>query len=161
MQNNIYEVSSSPIPAEQRAKAGTMPDWFFERICDYAENATSEERESGIQTLSRILNGHCTREGSRLTISPEVKQSFFRKAFLCFCAAAKALAQTDYTVFAGIQPAPAFQAALSGLNESYEDIRDIYIYVRDDDALIPLDRWLRSADFSHPFYIGGTIKYHC
>lgn len=38
---------------------------------------------------------------------------------------------------------------------------DIYIYVRDDDALIPLDRWLRSADFSSPFYIGGTIKYHC
>lgn len=160
MLNNIYEVSSTPIPVEQRAKAGNMPDWFFERICDYAENSTSEERESAIQSLSQILGEHCIREGSRLTVSPEIKQSFFRTPFLCFCAAARRLAQTDYAVFAGIQPAPAFQAALSGLNESYEDIRDIYIYIRDDDALIPLDRWLRSADFSCPFYIGGTIKYH-
>ena len=63
MQNNIYEVSSSPIPAEQRAKAGNMPDWFFERICDYAENATSEERESAIQTLSRILGSPLHKRG--------------------------------------------------------------------------------------------------
>ena len=60
----------------------------------------------------------------------------------------------------GSQLAPAFQAALDGLNESYEDIRDIYIYTREDDTLMPLDRWLRCTDLSRPFYIGGIIDYY-
>ena len=161
MCNNVYEVSSCPVPVNQRARAGNLPEWFYERICDYAENSTSEGRESAIQHLSRILGRSCIRNGNQLRISPELKTFFFRNAFRCFLAAAKALAKTDYDVFAGIRPAPAFQAALSGLNESYEDLWDIYIYIREDDVLMPLERWLRSADLSRPFYIGGTIEYHC
>ena len=44
MHNSIYEVSRSPVPASQRARAGNMPDWFFERVCDYAENPTPRQR---------------------------------------------------------------------------------------------------------------------
>ena len=51
MHNSIYEVSRSPVPASQRARAGNMPDWFFERVCDYAENPTPRQREEALGSL--------------------------------------------------------------------------------------------------------------
>ena len=38
MHNSIYEVSRSPVPVGQRARAGNMPDWFgavksYAQIC--------------------------------------------------------------------------------------------------------------------------------
>ena len=48
MHNSIYEISRSPVPASQRARAGNMPDWFFERVCDYAENPTPRQREEAL-----------------------------------------------------------------------------------------------------------------
>lgn len=59
-----------------------------------------------------------------------------------------------------MQTAPAFQLALDGLQDSYEDQRGIYIYSPETDSLVTLEHWLRSADLSQPFYIGGTIDYH-
>lgn len=161
MHNSIYEISRSPIPLDQRTRAGHMPDWFYERICDYAENPGPAGRESAIHALSMLLGRFCTRERDRLTLSPQIRDVFFRSSFDCFKAAAQALAQTDYSVFAGLAPSPAFPLALSGLNDSYEDPRGIYIYSPETGELVTLERWLRNTDLSRPFYIGGTIDYHC
>lgn len=70
------------------------------------------------------------------------------------------LAQTAYTVFSGSEQVPAFDLALSGLNDSYEDRYGIYIYMGTADTLEPLDRWLRYADLTRPVYIGGVVDYH-
>ena len=56
-----------------------------------------------------------------------------------------------------MQAAPAFQLALDGLRDSYEDQRGIYIYSPETDSLVTLEHWLRSADLSRPFYIGGPL----
>ena len=37
----------------------------------------------------------------------------------------------------------------------------IYVYTPESETLQPLDTWLRSTDTSRPFYVGGTIDYHC
>ncbi|MBS5549066.1 MAG: DUF945 domain-containing protein [Oscillospiraceae bacterium] len=60
-----------------------------------------------------------------------------------------------------MRAAPAFQLALDGLRDSYEDQRGIYIYSPETDSLVTLEYWLRNADLSRPFYIGGTIDYLC
>ena len=70
------------------------------------------------------------------------------------------LAQTAFSVFSGSEVAPAFDLALDGLNDSYEDRYSIYIYHTQTEILEPLDRWLRYADLSKPVYIGGVVSYY-
>ena len=98
-----------------------MPDWFFERVCDYAENPTPRQREEALEVLFKTLGRFCTKEGEKFSLSPKIKEEFFQTRYECFRAAAKALAQTNYPIFAGMQTAPAFQLALDGLRDSYED----------------------------------------
>lgn len=160
MHNNIYEISCNPIPAEQRARAGNIPGWFYEQICDYAENPGSAKRELAIQTLSKLFGNFCIRDGDKFILSPQIRASFFRKSYSYFKAAAEVLSHTDYDIFSGLTPSPAFQLALSGLNDSYEDTRGIYIYSTETELLVTLEYWLRNADLSLPFYIGGVVDYH-
>lgn len=160
MHNKIYEISRHPIRSDQRARAGHMPEWFYERVCDYAKNPSPTGRESAIQALSNLLGSFCIREGDKFSLSPQIKASFFRRSYDCFKAAAKTLAQTDYGVFAGLSPSSTFLLTLDTLNDSYEDPHGIYIYCPEAGTLVTLEHWLRSADLSHPFYIGGIIEYY-
>ena len=70
------------------------------------------------------------------------------------------LAQPAFSVFSGSEIAPAFDLALDGLNDSYEDRYSIYIYHAQTGILEPLDRWLRYADLNKPVYIGGVVSYY-
>lgn len=160
MHSSVFEVSRKPILESKRAKAGHLPDWFYEQICDYAENPDLGQRQEAINQLHQNLGELCVLDGDSLTVSPQIRENYFRKSYDYFKAAAEALAQTDYKTFAGKGGTSAFHLALDGLNDSYEDKRGTYIYLAELGELITLDCWLRTADFSAPFYIGGTIKYH-
>ena len=63
MHRSVYEVTHKPIPINQHARAGNLPDWFYERVCDYAENTTPEQREAAIRALSLSLGPGCDRNG--------------------------------------------------------------------------------------------------
>ena len=160
MHSFVYELARTPVRPDCYARAGNLPDWFYEQVCDYAENTDLSQREQAIADLSRFLGPLCTRKGDRLDFAPSLRDSFFRKGYVCFRAAAEVLAQTAYTVFSGSEQAPAFDLALSGLNDSYEDRYGIYIYMGTADTLEALDRWLRYADLTRPVYIGGVVDYH-
>ena len=99
MHNSIYEVSRSPVPVGQRARAGNMPDWFFERVCDYAENPTPRQREEALGVLFKTLGRFCSKEGEKFSLSPKIKEEFFQTRYECFRAAAEALTQTNYQIF--------------------------------------------------------------
>ena len=71
------------------------------------------------------------------------------------------LAETDYETFAGLKENTVFQLARLGISDSHEDRFGFYIYTPESETLQPLDTWLRSTDTSRPFYVGGTIDYHC
>jgi hypothetical protein len=121
---------------------------------------TEAEREQSIRSLAKHFGNLCSRNGDRLCFSPALKETYFKENHAYFLAAAKALTKTDYDTFAGITPAAAFDLALNSLSESYRDKRSFYIYTPGDRGLTPLDTWLRTADLSRPFYVGGTINYH-
>ncbi len=95
------------------------------------------------------------------TISPQIKETYFRKSYANFKMMAEALAKTDYKAFAGINGYSALSQTLDIFNASFEDRQGIYIYLPESCELVTLDCWLRTADFSKPFYFGGTVRYHC
>lgn len=160
MHSSVIEVSRTPVPISERASTGHLPDWFYEQVCDYAENPDQGQRQGFIEQLSGQLDSSCVLDGDKLTISPHIKETYFRKAYCSFKAAAETLAQTDYKLFSGIRTEPSLSQNLDKLNSSYEDKLGVYIYRSESGELVSLDRWLRTADLSQPFYIGGIINYH-
>ena len=157
MHSFVYELARTPVRPDCYARAGNLPDWFYEQVCDYAENTDPPQREQAIADLSHFLGPLCTRKGDRLDFAPNLRDSFFRRGYVCFRAAAEVLAQTAYAVFSGSEKAPAFDLALSGLNDSYEDRYGVYVYTGTTNTLEPLDRWLRYADLSRPVYVGWNL----
>ena len=151
MHSTVFELSDHPIPAAQQATPGYLPDWFFCSVCDYATRMTNTEREDSITALVNNLGASCSRSGDCLTFAPSLRDTYFRESLRYFKAAAAALSETDVT-------APAFTAAMNGIWESYTDPHGFYIYT--SERLLPLDSWLRTADISQPYYVGGTINYH-
>ena len=55
MHSYVYQVSLQPVQSESYAKAGHLPDWFYEQVCSYAENADPAWREQAIQKLIQFL----------------------------------------------------------------------------------------------------------
>lgn len=161
MHSSVFEISRSPVPVLQRVRAGHLPDWFYEQVCDYAENLEPEQRQTTIEQFVAQFGGLCVREGDMITISPRIKATYFRKSYGNFKAAAETLSQTDYKVFAEYRAGSVLLSALDRLNNSYEDKWGVYIYLTESGELMTLDRWIRTAEFSNPLYIGGTINYHC
>ena len=62
MHSYVYQVSLQPVQSESYAKAGHLPDWFYEQVCNYADPAW---REQAIQELVQFLGPLCTHSGSR------------------------------------------------------------------------------------------------
>lgn len=158
MHSTVYELSDHPIAAEKYISPGYLPDWFFSSVADYATKISGAERADSIATLAEHFGSLCNCNGDQLIFSSQLKQDYFKESHNYFMEAAKALSKTDYDVFAGITPATAFHLALNSITESYTDKYSFYIY--EDGKLSPLDNWLRRADISKPFYVGGTINYH-
>lgn len=161
MHSGVFEISRSPVPVLQRIRAGHLPDWFYEQICNYAENLEPEQRQTTIEQFVVQFRDLCVREGDMITISLQIKVTYFRKSYGHFKATAEMLSQTDYKAFSECRVGSVLLSALDRLNNSYENKRSAYIYLTESGELIPLDRWIRTADFSRPFYIGGVINYHC
>lgn len=160
MHSTVFEISEYPASDGEHSNSGYLPDWFYESVCDYTTKMSEDEREKSLTQLTAYLDPHCARSGNLLTFSPQFSQQYFRDSFKYFKAAARALAEADYDVFAGIEPTAAFELALSGIAESYEDKRSFYVYCPDSKELSPLDKWLHKADLSKPFYVRDAINYH-
>ena len=60
MHSYVYQVSLQPVQSESYAKAGHLPDWFYEQVCSYAENTDPAWREQAIQKLVQFLGPLCT-----------------------------------------------------------------------------------------------------
>ena len=161
MHSSVFEMSRTPVPISERVRVGHLPDWFYEQVCDFAENPDLDRRRAAIGQLSGQLGTLCRMEGDRLAISPQIRAVYFNKSYNDFKAAAKTLSRTGYKEFSEYRADSVLLSALDRLNSSYEDKRGIYVYLTESGELVTLDRWLRTADFSRPFYIGGTINYHC
>ena len=160
MHNTIYEISDKPIPKSGRATVGILPAWFFDSVSDGACEVSEDDREQEINRLAHCLGSSCTWDGSKLMLSPDIRQEYFKGAFEYFKKAAVALAETEYSVFSGAVSSIAFDLALHGMAESYSDKFGSYVYDPGIKELFPLDTWIRGADISKSYYVGSAIDYH-
>jgi len=160
MHNYIFELSSTAIPEDERYSIFDIPDWFKGSIADAAYDTAGEERELAIASLIKGLGPYCSFEDGRVQFSGDVKEQYFRGNFEIFLEAATMLAATDYRTFSGQERSCDFARAITNLNQAYEEKFDFYIYLSDEDELIPGDAWVRDLDLSDCYYIGGVIDYH-
>lgn len=159
MHNTIYEISDKPI-CKGHSTLERLPEWFFQTVADSAVDMEPNERTASMENLERCFGGLCSRKDNRLTFASDFKRAYFQDSYRFFHAAAAALAETEYDVFAGVAPATAFELALQGIAESYADKFGAYVYDPDSGELSALDNWLRSVDVTKPYYLGGTVSYH-
>ena len=73
MHSFVYELARTPVRPDCYARAGNLPDWFYEQVCDYAENTDPPQREQAIADLSHFLGPLCTRKGDRLDFAPNLR----------------------------------------------------------------------------------------
>ena len=155
----IYELSSEPIPEEERYSSTDLPDWFHGSISDGTCDINAEERVSAIESLLGTLAGSCTYEDEKLQFTDNVKDCYFRGSFAEFKEAAALLSAASYGVFSGQEKSTEFAKAMVTIRFAYEDKFDHYIYLKDNDELGPLDAWVRDLDPKDCFFIGGIIDY--
>ncbi len=157
MHNTVYEISEKPVSMKY-STLKRLPEWFFQTVADSAVDMGPEERTASVESLERRFDGLCTRTDDRLTFMPNFKRAYFKEGYRFFRAAAAALVETEYDVFAGVTPSTAFELALQGIAESYADKFGAYVYDPDSEELSALDTWLRSVDVTKPYYLGGTVS---
>lgn len=159
MHNTVYEISEKPI-VKRSSTLARLPEWFFQTVADSAVDMEAKERMDSMESLERRFGESCIRNDDQLTFAPDFKHTYFRDSYRFFRAAATALAETEYDVFAGVAYSTAFELALQGIAESYADKFDAYVYDPDSGELSTLDSWLRSVDVTKPYYLGGAVSYH-
>lgn len=160
MHSTIYEFSEQPISKKRWTTVDSLPEWFFQTVADSAADTDEITRAVQIRCLEQHFGDLCIREGDQLRFVCDFKARYFRKSYPYFMAAVQALTKASYDMFSGIVPAPAFHAALNSVTESYADRFGFYIYDADRAELLPLDAWLRKADLSIPYFVGGVMDYH-
>ena len=160
MHNYIFELSRMAIPEDERYSIFDIPDWFNGSIADPVYDTEGEERELAIDGLIKCLGPYCCFEDGRVQFSGDVKEQYFRGNFEIFLEAATKLAATDYRTFSGQERSCDFARAMTNLAQAYEEKFDFYVYLPEEEELIPGDAWVRDLDLSDSYYIGGVIDYH-
>lgn len=160
MHEYIYELSSSPVPEDNRYSIFEIPDWFHGFIADSVYDTDGEERESAIESFVRDLGTLCSYEDGKLSFTGDVKERYFKNSFASFQEAVAKLVTTDYREFSGQEHSHEFICAMTNLKQAYEEKFDHYVYLKDSEELIPMDAWVRDLDLSEVFFFGGVIDYH-
>ncbi len=160
MHSNIYEVSRQPIPESGYMTVDDLPMWFFSEIADYASEIAAERRSREIDWLNDGFYGLCTKNGDELVFNPGILGTFFLRKHSSFIESAAKLAGATYEAFIGGSGSDALAYTMFELRDAYDDRFGFYILDRDDGELKTLDSWLRSANLTRPWYVGGIIDYH-
>jgi len=160
MHSRIFELSTKEVPEKDWVKIDDLPESFFGRISDWADEVEKEYRNSDINWLIQFFKGLGKREGDTISFQPDLKEQFFRTNYLKFVEAANRLAQCSYEEFAGIKISSQFRMAHYELKEAFDDEFGFYIYDHNNCELCTLDSWIRDADLTKKYYVGGIIDYH-
>ena len=160
MHSRIFELSERPVPTDERLCLESVPDWFFSSISDFAEDISDEDREDEIKWLAEYFHNLCTAEGDKLTFDPATPEKRFKRNYSKFLEKAAALTAMSYEAFCGRMGGRVLEYTLFELNDAYEDKYGFYVYEPESLNLRPINAWLREADLTKPFYVGGIVNYH-
>lgn len=159
MHSRIFEVSEKPVDPENYLDEGSIPEWFCGSIADYVDGDT--DRDHDIEWLLQQMHGAATYsvEDNSLSFDADAKKKFFAADYLKFQESLKELSCISEEEFAGESHDHNLRLMMYRLKEAYADKFGFYI-CSEERELEPLHDWLRMADLSKKYYIGGTIDYH-
>ena len=160
MHSRVFEISTSAIDVKDQFNTSQLPEWFFHTIADYGDDVLDAERESSLDWFVQRFGGNCHRDGDKVSFVSQMKTDYFKESHGAFLSAASTLTQCSLDEFSGVAPQSEFFRALFTLKSSFEDQYSFYVYNKEIDELITMDQWVRNADLTQSYYIGGIIDYH-
>ena len=160
MHSRVFELSEHPIEASDRYSYDWLPDWFYGSIADYAVDIEDKDRNDEIKWFVGFFSGQCKNDGDRIEFTDKALEYHFRRSYWDFLKAASLLSAMSFDAFCGKNGHQALDTTLYELNSAYNDKFGFYVYDHDSDELKTLDAWLREADLTKSYYMGGIINYH-
>lgn len=157
--SRIFELSKCPIPADERYSSYDVPEWFVD-VSDYTTDIELPCRETEIKRFAESFAGLCAWEGEQITFQPCIREKWFSAPYKRFKEAAAVLSVCSFEDFCGIGSTKDMEQMLYQLKSAFEDKFGVYVYDVERAELCTLDVWLRDADLSTPYYVGGIVDYH-
>lgn len=168
MHSKIYQVSQTPIIADEYIDESRYYDNFVGSIADYVDPLTEEERRDAIRTLADILGAAAVFDGDKFTIVD--KLAFFKPRYETWKRLIDRLGQATLEMFAFEEPLEGegkvtILNSLSGTHYMAEEAySNKYGYYFDDNGEEygnqRFNDFMRHASNGDVFYIGAVIDYH-
>lgn len=132
--------------------------WFFHSVASYAEK--DEDRTGSVHWLKACIaldNPHIVWRDDSFVLREGFLTRYFAKRYESYKRQLAILLE-EATIEAFVRGD--IGKALSELSEFEEEETGFYVYNELGD-IITLDSFLRNAELDTPYYIGGTVDYHC
>ena len=154
MHSRIFELSDEELSEEAWMQMYDIPEWFYGTVADYAKE--SENRDADLGWLRESLKGVATLEGNTLSFCDDARVVYFKGKHEAFLRQLDELKSVTLEEFAGTTDN--FSTKMHFLNSLYNEEFEFYFY--HNDCFRTMDEWLRYADLTHPFFVGGVFDYH-
>ncbi len=164
MHSRIIQLETEPVPENERLSSWEIESdhWFLYTVADYV--AEDEDHAHSLAWFKEILSpgaphiDYFTDEkGEGLILREGFFQAYFSAEYTEFVDALRKLSESaSPDAFAN----DSLSLPMYNLNAAYDDKYGFYIQ-NDDTGLCTLNRFLRQARMDTPYYIGGTVDYHC
>lgn len=160
MHQNLFELSLSPIPEDERVtensfETGDIPmaDWWGDE----------ENRERAILSFTQMLNANYEHlvqvnpEKETVTFLPGFKQAWLRNKYETVQAIALKIIRMTEEEFGKWGTVP-----IRDLSQCVDDEFGTYVYTEAGGYAMTLDSWIHFTDLDNTtWYIGGIIDWHC
>lgn len=159
MKNHIFQIYERPCN-----KHDWISEWVFETLpygnipiedLKYVKNRTHVIRQFGTLLQNHKIG---TFHNDHFILAENAADLHFAGRFPTFQAAVQKLAEVTETEYT--HDDTKVRNLLSDLTDSFEHYRDILILFRDQ-APIPFDTFIRTAQTDKPYYFAAVLDYHC
>lgn len=156
----IYQIADHPIDEDTFITACDYEDsWFVPAIAEYVRDCAN--RQSDICTLMNMLEANqlavTDREANSFELLPSARSIYFEGRYKQFHTYLTELSRVQEDKF--ISCHSEVEGLLYQLNRSFSEQFGTYV-AGDENELISLDEFIRTADAGIAYYIGGIVSYH-
>lgn len=157
MHSRIFQLESAPVAKEDRISSDGIPEWFCMEIADYVDDLPESYRQENIDWLVESFHGICEKRGDRLVFHGGA-ETYFSDEFKYkrFVEDLNRLRNVSLKSF--VDPHSDLSCILFSLQSSYENKYGFYIW--SDGDIETMDHWVRRADLTKTYYVGGIVDYH-
>lgn len=157
MHSRIFQLESSPVAKKDRISSDDIPEWFCVKIADYVDDLPESARQENIDWLVGSFLGICEKRGGHLVFHGDA-ETYFADEFKYkkFVETINRLRNVSLKSFVDLHSDLSY--IIRSLQCSYDDQYGFYIW--SDCDIETMDNWVRSADLTKTYYIGGIVDYH-